>query len=62
MSCAYSRGVVLCQTDPIGAAAVLTTIVLLVVLAYYIGRTGRLRDRVSKARVAETSDTDPRDD
>lgn len=42
MSCTYSRGVVLCQTDPIGAAAVLTVVVLLVLLAYYKGLNGRL--------------------
>lgn len=47
MSCTYSRGVVFCQTDPIGAAAVVTVVVLLVLLAYYIGRNGRLKDRLN---------------
>jgi len=46
MSCAYSRGVYLCQTDVIGVVAVLTVIVLALALAYYIGRTGYLREQI----------------
>jgi len=45
MTCTYSKGVVFCQTDPLGAAAVILATVLTVILAYYIGRTRYLRSR-----------------
>ncbi len=63
MSCTISQGVVFCQTDPLGALAIGTAIVLALTLAYTLGLTGRLNARLARetrARVAETSDEDPR--
>lgn len=44
MSCTYHRGVVLCQTEPLGALLALIAIALLIVVAYQAGRNRRLRD------------------
>lgn len=63
MSCTYSKGVVFCQTDPLGALAIGLAILLAIGLAYYIGRTRYLSDKLEaqgRARIAETPDDDPR--
>lgn len=48
MSCTFQHGVVFCQTDPIGAAAVVTTAALAVAVAYLYGRN-RLLSRASRS-------------
>jgi len=47
MSCTYPRGVVFCQTDPIGAVAVVVAVLLLITVAYLYGRNRLLASRAS---------------
>lgn len=47
MSCTYSKGVVFCQTDPIGAVAVVIAVLLLVTVAYLYGRNRLLAGRAA---------------
>ena len=49
MSCIFSEGVVLCQTNILGVLMFSLSVVLLIVVAYLMGRVDRLREYIREA-------------